>query len=708
MSIYIIAFAATAITCSVVGSFVLFKNFKSPINSTWFLLSLFVAIYCLFFCFHVTANTQSSATIYSKLLSVGSIFASPFFFIFTLHLTRKYSSYKIFAKISLGLATFFLMTLWGGLFFEQSRAHNVFSFFAVPGPLYPVFLFYFFINTFAGHIILIRSIRSVSSLESIKIKYMLLASCVAFLAASTTFLTAYGISGFEIVSLFLPLYPVIVSIAIVKHQLMEIEVIIKRTAVFAGLFVFVYSIFSVFAILAQGFFKSSFGSNPWLATVPIVLIITLALRPLEIFLTNATDRFLFQKKYDYRVLLRTFSNEILTILDLQKLLDQTALQLVRILKLDCASVLLHQKDEKSYTIVAAAGLKEKDVVFHEDDLLIRSLEEGHHPIQKDKTAEKVSGDGRLKEDFKKIRANLCLPIMLHDELIGVLALGMKKSGDDYTPEDVDILSTLARTEAIAISNAQLFDELSKTQAEAAQREKMAVIGTLAAGINHEICNPLGIVRGQCEMFLLNMRDGLYHDKTPEQLIQISSDIMTKVIKETDRATGITKKLSSFAKPSRKNEAEEVSVSREVEEILGLLGHDLKLSNIDFRFNLPKDFPGIMVDRKQFQEVLFNIIRNAAQAMDKKSGFIEIGGLVEHGYAAIKITDNGMGIPREKINQIFNPFFTTKAPGKGTGLGLFIVKQVVERNKGTIEVESIDGEGTSFVLRFPAASKLAVV
>ena len=96
--------------------------------------------------------------------------------------------------------------------------------------------------------------------------------------------------------------------------------------------------------------------------------------------------------------------------------------------------------------------------------------------------------------------------------MGVLSLGKKKSDEDYTQDDLGILLPLARTLAIAISNAKLFDELGKTQAEAAQNEKMAVIGTLSAGINHEICNPLGIARGQCEAFLLNVKDGLYNNK----------------------------------------------------------------------------------------------------------------------------------------------------------------------------------------------------
>ncbi|HXV18738.1 MAG TPA: ATP-binding protein, partial [Candidatus Omnitrophota bacterium] len=182
-------------------------------------------------------------------------------------------------------------------------------------------------------------------------------------------------------------------------------------------------------------------------------------------------------------------------------------------------------------------------------------------------------------------------------------------------------------------------------------------------------------------------------------LRLSTDIMNKVIRETDRATAITKKLSSFAKPSRKVDTEEVHIAKEVEEVLGLVAHDLKFSNIDVQIQFPHDFPSFRADRKQIQEVLFNIIRNAAQAIDKKEGRIVLSGSTENGSVLLKISDNGAGIPREKLGQIFSPFFTTKAPGQGTGLGLFIVKQIVERNKGTIQVESEPGIGTTFTLKF---------
>jgi signal transduction histidine kinase len=265
---------------------------------------------------------------------------------------------------------------------------------------------------------------------------------------------------------------------------------------------------------------------------------------------------------------------------------------------------------------------------------------------------------------------------------------------------------------VAISNANLFVELSKTQAEAAQKEKMAVIGTLAAGINHEICNPLGIARGQCETFLLNKQDGLYDKMTPEEQVKEAMRIMDLVIHETDRATSITKKLSTFAKPSKAAELDKVYVDKELDEVLMLVGHELKMDQIEFKRVIPNALTAIWADKKQIQEVLFNLIRNAAQAIMMKQGSppggkITFSAQEINGTVHIDIADTGCGIPESKMGQIFNPFYTTKEPGKGTGLGLFIVRQIVERNKGKITLKSKEGIGTTFTLEFPVAEQLAM-
>lgn len=608
------------------------------------------------------------------------------------------------AGISLVILDFtplFVVDLWSMGFFKYQP---------LGGPAYFYFTAFFSLTVSFGLYSLYAAYkRSQVGNEKEQIKIFLLGSTIGYAGGSTLFFQAFGINLIPIGVFFISSYVLFTGYAIYRYGFMNLEIIVRRTTVFAGLFAFVYGVFAVFTIIGQGFFKNTLAWNQWIATIPTVLIITATLRPLENYLTNVTDRFLFQKKYDYRELLRTFTNEVLTVLDIQQLLHQTVAGLIRILKLESAAILLLDKDAKSFKMVANIGVKEREVAFKEDDTLVSYLKVSQQYILKDKSVDKMEGDGALKGDFKRLNARLCLPISLHNDVIGVLSLGMKKSGEDFTQEDTDILMTLARTLAIAISNAQLFDELSKTQAEAAQREKMAVIGTLAAGINHEICNPLGIVRGQCEMYLLNLRDGLYAGKDREEMTKIAIEIMNKVIKETDRATAITKKLSGFAKPSKASELEEVCIEKEVDEVMGLIGHDLKLSNIDVVRDFPKDFPTVLADKKQIQEVLFNIIRNAAQAMnDKSQGKIALSGFSQNSSAVVRIADNGSGIPPDKINQIFNPFYTTKAPGKGTGLGLFIVKQVVERNKGTIAVESEIGVGTTFTLRFPMTAKLVAV
>jgi len=204
-----------------------------------------------------------------------------------------------------------------------------------------------------------------------------------------------------------------------------------------------------------------------------------------------------------------------------------------------------------------------------------------------------------------------------------------------------------------------------------------------------------------------LEDGLLKDKPPAEVVERAATIMNGTLKQIDRATAITQKLSSFAKPIKEPTAQPVSVANEVDEVLTLVGHDLKLEKIEVRKEISSDLPPIVVDRRQLQEVLFNLIRNAAQAIQPPGSITIRAGERSEGQVRIEIEDTGSGIPPEKLGKIYDPFFTTKEPGKGTGLGLFIVRQIVERNKGRISVESAVGKGTTFFLDFPAAMQAVV-
>ena len=307
------------------------------------------------------------------------------------------------------------------------------------------------------------------------------------------------------------------------------------------------------------------------------------------------------------------------------------------------------------------------------------------------------------EEELPVRSFLAAPLIKDGDIIGTLIVSNKKRpGSLFKKEDEELLATLSNQIAIAIANAKLFEELSRTQAEAAQQEKMAIIGTLSAGINHEIKNPLTIIKGVCELFIFNAGRKAGDSAQAAGLLAEAKGIMEKVISQTDRATIIAQRLMDFAKPT-KGETEKVSIDKEIDEVLGLVGYELRLADIAVEKDIEKDLPCISADRKQFQEVLFNLIRNAAQAIDKK-GRIAVTARASGGRVTIDIQDTGSGIPEDKVGKLFGAFFTTKGPGKGTGLGLYIVRKIIEKNGGTICLKETQvGKGTTFTLEFPAAA-----
>ncbi len=535
-----------------------------------------------------------------------------------------------------------------------------------------------------------------------QIKYFFLAFFIGFIQVLVHFSGVYF--GYEpiphdLLGIFLP---PILAYAIIRHQLLDIEVVIKRTVVFAGLVTSVVAVVSFMTFVSQGVLVRFIQIPGWLSNVLAAAIIAGVYGPLRNRLVNMTDRYLFQKKYDYKELLKKFTDEVMVMVDLKQLLEMTVKTLSETIKLDGCSLLLLNKDTRAYELAASKGTNGRQLVLQEQEPFIMFLRKTHEPIGEDGTLGKVRFPESVTNRVKELKARLCLPLSVHDELIGVLCLGKKKSDEEFAKDDLDILQPLARTLAIAISNAELFDELAKTQAEAAQREKLAVIGTLSAGINHEICNPLGIVKAQCEAFLLDLQDGILIGKSPQEVLDRTSNIMGVALKQIDRATAITQKLSNFAKPIKEPTAQPVSVAQEADEVLLLVGHDLALEKIDVKKEIDPTLPLITVDRRQFQEVLFNLLRNAAQAITAP-GTIAIRAHEHEGGVRVEIEDTGSGIPPDKLGKIYDPFFTTKGPGKGTGLGLFIVRQIVERNKGRISVESTVGKGTTFFLDFPVAS-----
>ena len=276
--------------------------------------------------------------------------------------------------------------------------------------------------------------------------------------------------------------------------------------------------------------------------------------------------------------------------------------------------------------------------------------------------------------------------------------------------------------------------LERTQAQMLQSEKMASIGQLAAGVAHEINNPTGFVSSNLRTLgdyqhdmnqlitdyqkLKSALKGLPEIQLPaainELIVQVETteqDVDIEYIQEdvddligdcregTERIKKIVDDLKHFAHPGE-DKMKETDINTGIDSTLNVVYNELK-----YKATIVKEYgdvPIIYAYPQQLNQVFMNILVNAAQAIEK-TGEIKIATSTVDGKVEIRISDTGCGIDQENINKIFDPFFTTKDVGKGTGLGMNIAYNIVSKHKGDIRVESMVGEGTTFIIQLPVGS-----
>jgi len=236
-------------------------------------------------------------------------------------------------------------------------------------------------------------------------------------------------------------------------------------------------------------------------------------------------------------------------------------------------------------------------------------------------------------------------------------------------------------------------ELREMQAHLIQSEKLASLGKLAAGVAHEINNPLAGILIYSHLILEDIdKDNPYHDN------------LRKIVKETTRCKEIVKGLLEFARP-KEPETSLVNINDIVEKALSIMETKTLFQNITIKKKYFSSLPKITADSAQLQQVFINIIINAAEAMEGNGSLtIKTGIDRQSNTIHIHFRDTGPGIPEDVKNRLFEPFFTTKEVGKGTGLGLAISYSFIRKHKGTLDVQSKVGEGSTFIVKLPVKNE----
>ena len=308
-------------------------------------------------------------------------------------------------------------------------------------------------------------------------------------------------------------------------------------------------------------------------------------------------------------------------------------------------------------------------------------------------------------------SELCVPLKDGERVIGLVDIE-SSSRNAFGQNDFMALESLAGILSSVISNADQYQHSQETvrqlrqtkqelqtrieaQLEAERRliqaEKLAAVGEMAAGIAHELNNPLTTVTGFSELVLEELPDD--SDIRPD---------LGLILKEARRARDVVRRLLDF---SRRSESERTSVDLNelMDDVLSLTSHLLRTSSIQLNVNLGKKLPWVSVDRNQMKQVFLNLIHNALQAMPEGGKLFIQTGIHQFGgrkWVAASIEDTGEGISEKDLERVFEPFFTTRSGDGGTGLGLSVTYGIVTDHGGEIDVESQLGKGTNFTVRLP--------
>ncbi|HJV35157.1 sensor histidine kinase, partial [Geomonas sp.] len=234
-----------------------------------------------------------------------------------------------------------------------------------------------------------------------------------------------------------------------------------------------------------------------------------------------------------------------------------------------------------------------------------------------------------------------------------------------------------------------------------QAEKMSSIGVLATGIAHEINNPLASVAGCAEALQRRFRDA--PELKEDERLDVFPRYLEVITRESYRCKGIIDSLLSFGRKSE-GLSVNVDVNSIVLEIAELIGHQSKYRRVRLVTTLKESLPCVEGDPSALRQVCMNLLMNAHQAIGGEGAVEVVTSGPERGMISIAIRDTGCGIPKDHIDRIWDPFFTTKEAGNGTGLGLALTYSIVKRHSGEIRVESSPGQGTLFTVLLPVSRR----
>ncbi|TMA56036.1 MAG: hypothetical protein E6J75_10580, partial [Deltaproteobacteria bacterium] len=513
-----------------------------------------------------------------------------------------------------------------------------------------------------------------SARQRTQAKFWLLAIGVSGPFDLTNLLPIYGINVYPLGSFGNAVYLGIIAYAIARHRLMDVDYVVRKAISFflAASVVLIPGGTVLFALS-----RTVGGEEPAVvacAAVGLALLSVVLIPTFQEALETRVHRAFFPQLYDYRRRLHELAAALVHLVDRNELVRRLGESLTEILDVETCEIFL--PDEAGRRATLAHPVPATPVPLPEE--IGRDLEQLAEPVLASEVEGVKPGVASL---FQARGWEVGIPLRINDRLNGFIGLGQKKDFRIFSAEDLQLLSAVASGATVALENANLSRQLRHSEAVLERANRLSSLGTLAAGLAHEIRNPLVAVK-------------TFLDLLPQRLDdrQFLSEFRELSLSELRRVTDLIADLLTLGK-SRTPDRRSVDLPSTLEPVVRLMETTARKRQVELGSQWQLDLPPVSADPDQLKQIVLNLLLNAIET-SAAGGRVVLdvhgGTLADTGSAVVlEVRDRGPGIPAEQLEHIFHPFYTTKETG--TGLGLALVHQMVVDHGGEIAVESTVGE-----------------
>jgi signal transduction histidine kinase len=465
-------------------------------------------------------------------------------------------------------------------------------------------------------------------------------------------------------------YVTFLSQVILRERLMDLNEFLGRMAVLAVLAVVFATIGGLLISISDNLYGRLFN-----AVVAVVIVLTLY-EPLKQWVEQKTSEVFFRERHRFTQAVAELRRRLQRgVLDPMIMADIVTEALYASRRTTHTAVYLLDADERGFRLAAHRG-PEPALVVNPVELpdLYKAVNQSTGPLLAELLIETDDGSA-LVPSMRAASGDAVFPFASDDAGLGFLAVRDDRSVEAYGSAELHEIQRLAETCTTIIWNSKLAESVR-------ERERLAAIGAMAAGLAHEIRNPLGAIKGAAE-YLDPARSGA------------RGEFLRVIIEETDRLNAVVSQFLDYARPAGSNR-QWIRLNDIVRSSVRLVEVDRRL-RIDLR--LAEDLPSVQADPEQLKQVILNLLLNAVDASpDHQPIMVRTQALGPTDQVELRVEDRGVGIPTQDLERIFIPFFTTKHTG--TGLGLAVCQRIVQAHGGLITAASSPEQGTAFVVRLP--------